>query len=172
MSQTLGAFLSVMTVMLISMNFQAATISKYRTSISSELEVMASAVATETMEYISTKPFDARVADGTITPQNTMADSLTTFDSFGNGMGFAAAGDIDDFNNMVPRQVFFETEGGEGVTFVVSSAVSYVTADGATSSIPTWHKRVTVMVEGPEVNSVPYLIRPVVLTRQFSPQWY
>jgi hypothetical protein len=172
MSQTLGAFLSVMTVMLVSINFQAATLNKYRVEISNELEVMANAVVVETMEYIASKPFDQRTADGTISPLNPVIDSLTVATRFGDGIPYADAADVDDFNGMPPHNVFFETSPGKGFTFRVRTTVEYVDGAGNLSTVPTWSKQATVMVDSPDVEGAPFMMRPVVLTRQFSPQWY
>ena len=55
MQQTLMAFLAVMLVMLFSLNYQQARLQSNKEVVSSELEIGASAVASEVLHFIGTK---------------------------------------------------------------------------------------------------------------------
>ncbi|NNE35040.1 MAG: hypothetical protein HKN13_07390 [Rhodothermales bacterium] len=166
MPQTLGAFLSMLVVMMFAMNFQQSALRTQRQVLSSEVDVMANAVASEAMQYLAAKPFDAAISNGTVTPSNTDLSALTIKSSFGGGIAYADAADIDDFHALTDT-VVFETGVGTDITFEISFDVKYVNDMGVESTTPTWTKEVIVQVAGPAV-----MISPVRLTRHFSPLWY
>ena len=172
MPQTIGAFLALSTVMMFSLNYQQSAIRSSMSSVNSEMEVMANAVASEALQYIASKPYDARTADNTITAQNPVSALLTPALGFGFDGKFADAQDIDDFHEMTPDTVWFATSGTDGFDFTVSASVRYIDQFGNESLIPTWIKEVTLKVDGPDYNGRKLLFHPVTITRQFSPQWY
>ena len=166
MSQTLGVFMAIVTVMTFSLNYQRTAIQSQRAQVGSELEVMANAVGSEILNYIATKPYDASIAAETVTRENADPSLLTTVGDFG-GQAYANCQDVDDFHAMVGHRVFFETENGLGFEFDVNVNVQYVTDDGQVSATPTWTKEVTV-----RISNAQGLFNPIQLTRHFSPQWY
>ena len=172
MPQTLGAFLAIMAVMTFSLNYHRATIRSQQTAINSEMEVMANAVASDVMNYVASKPFDARTADNTVDRYNRNTDLLTSQSAFGSCAVFENCNDIDDFHAIPSFQRPFEVEPGKEMDFDVSIEVRYVDDSGNVSASPTWVKEVTIHVSNStSVKGVPILNHPLRLKRQFSPQW-
>ena len=174
MPQTILAFGALILVMLFALNQQRSSIEHSRDMVSTELEVMANARAKEIMQLIGSKPFDARIADGTIGPQADDDDKLllTAPAEFGNNNSFDDCEDIDDFNRMRSDTLYFEMQDDVGFDFLVNAHVNYVNADGSVSPTQTWIKEVTLTVDAvPGPGGVKYLKQPIVLQRQFSPQW-
>ncbi|NND71643.1 MAG: hypothetical protein HKN43_08690 [Rhodothermales bacterium] len=172
MPQTIGAFLALSTVMMFSLNYQQTAIQSNMSAVNSEMEVMANAVAAETMQYISSKPFDSNTSNDTVTEKNAVSALLTNPIAFGRDGGFADAMDIDDFHGMEPDSVWFPVTDSDGFNFTVKATVRYIDDYGTESQVPTWLKEVTLTVDGPENNGHKLLFHPVSVTRQFSPQWY
>ncbi len=172
MPQTLGAFLAIMAVMTFALNYNRSTIHAQRNMINSEMEVMASAVAADVMNYIASKPFDARTADNTVNRYNKVPALLTPASEFGSCAAFGSCNDIDDFHGLPAFQRTFEVEPGTEIKFDVAVKVEYIDESGFRSTSQTWAKEVTVAVSDAESTSgLPYLFSPVKLKRQFSPQW-
>ena len=172
MPQTLGAFLAIMAVMTFTLNYNRSTIHSQRNMINTEMEVMASAVATDVMNYVASKPFDARTADNTVNRYNKITALLTPASEFGSCGSFGTCNDIDDFHNLPEFVRTFEIEPGVAIKFNVGVAVHYVDDTGAASTSQTWAKEVTVTVsEAESTSGIPYLFSPIKLKRQFSPQW-
>ncbi len=172
MPQTLGAFLAIMAVMTFSLNYYQASIRSQQAAINSEMEVMANAIGSEVMNFIASKPFDARTADNTVTRNNRNTGLLTASSNFGSCVVFENCNDIDDFHTIPGLKRSFEIEPGKEIEFDVAVDVQYVDDAGAPSASPTWVKQVTVFVSNPEtVNGVPLLTHSLRLKRQFSPQW-
>ncbi|NND71640.1 MAG: hypothetical protein HKN43_08675 [Rhodothermales bacterium] len=174
MPQTLIALGALVLVMLFSMSQQRSSIQHSQNMVSAELEVMANASAKEMMQLIGSKPFDARIADGTIAVQasDDATDLLTAPAQFGYNNSFDDCEDIDDFNRMAPDTLYFDVNGDVGFEFIVDVEVNYVNSEGEVSSTPTWIKEVTLTVNGLTPDSgLNYLKQPIVLKRQFSPQW-
>ena len=173
MPQTLIAFGAMILVMLFSMNQQQASLSHSQDIVNTEFELMANARAKEILQLVGSKPFDARIADGSVSPlSGDEPNVLTTHANFGEGNSFDNCEDIDDFNNMIPDTVYFEVREDVGFDFTVSAEVNYVSADGTVSQTPTWIKEVTLTIDAlPGPGGQKYLARPLVIKRQFSPQW-
>ncbi len=172
MPQTLGAFLAIMAVMMFSLNYHQSTLHSQRSLISSEMEVMASAIASDVMNYVASKPFDARTADNTVTRYNKNVNQLTLESGFGSCAVFEDCNDIDDFHSIPTFKRVFQIESGVEVAFDVKVSVAYVDDYGARSASPTWVKEVTVAVKAADSGSEQaYLTHPIQLKRQFSPQW-
>ncbi|MDX1548706.1 MAG: hypothetical protein R3247_17040 [Rhodothermales bacterium] len=173
------AFLAMMMMMFFALNQNRATVQGQQHAASTEMEVMAHGIASETMQFIATHPFDANISGSR--PQNTTTDDLTPPGEFGSGRycerGNDECEDIDDFNQMQPDTLHFTMgvdANGDPMTFpfMVTARVAYVDADGNESAEPTWTKEVTILVDQvAEEGGKKYLLRPVVKTRRFSPQW-
>ena len=181
MSETLFAFLALAIASLFAMSQMRASVEAEREVASIELEVLANAVGSETMQFLSTLSFDARTADGTVNPQNLDVSGLTRSSEFGDGLDCTIPGtceDLDDFNNMRPDTLFFEVDiddEGEsiGFNFAVTALVSYIDeTTGVETADRTWTKEVTLFIDQAVASSeTKYLLRPVEIKRQFSPQW-
>lgn len=174
MPQTLLALGALVLVMLFSFNHQRATIRNTQDMVSTELEIMAHARGKEVMQLIGSKPFDSRIADGTVSRHAADSDKnkLTHPSSFGYNNSFDDCEDIDDFNRMRPDTIYFEVQGGSGFEFTVNAEVNYINDFGQPSSTPTWVKEVVLTIDAlPGEGGTKYLHRPVEIKRQFSPQW-
>ncbi len=172
MPQTLGAFLAIVAVMTFALNYHRSTLHAQHSVINSEYEVMGSAVAADVMNYIASKPFDARTADNTVSRTNKNTLLLTGPAEFGGCADFDLCNDIDDFDGLASQVRSFEVEPGVSIDFLVDVKVKYVDDAGNTATSPTWAKEVAVRIASADsVGSIPRLIRPIQLRRQFSPQW-
>lgn len=166
MSQTIGAFMALLTVMTFTVNYQRSEILTQQRVVAGELEVMGNAIASEVMNYVATKSFDASVAVGTVSRLDPNTANLTLSSDFG-GKLYAEANDIDDFSGIRGQAFFYEMSDGNGFDFEVDIDVRYVDDTGKESLIPTLTKEVTV-----SVGAAGGLLAPIKITRQFSPQWY
>lgn len=172
MPQTLLALAGLMAAMLFSVNYQQSVIQSHRVAVNAEMEVIASALASETMHHIGTKPFDFATAALIVTPSNLDLSSLTHGDAFGSGRAFDDCEEIDDFNEMQRLTKTYTVNDTLSLAFSIDATVTYIDADGNSTSAQTWVKEVTLTVNGPQApNGMDYLIKPVTLKRQFSPQW-
>lgn len=172
MIQSLMAFLGIVLLSITALNMKQADLHSRTRALNAELESMAVAVASNTMEYIATKPFDARTQDGTVSPANPDASLLTPPASFGSVGTFDAASDLDDFDGLAADTVYFDLAADRRVGFLVSAEVHYLTATGQVSPTPTWTKEVTLTVDGPlGIDDIRWLPAPATLSRRFSPQW-
>jgi len=177
MSDTLMAFLALMLMMFFALNQNEAIVLTQREAANIELEVLANGVAAETMQYIATKPFDARVADGTVSAQNPNLNELTLPTQFPTGASLDESENLEDFNQMQPDTVFFQigTDADDepiGFSFTVQAAVDYIDNTGSVSSTPTWTKEVTLYIEqAVEPGKSSSLLKPIVKKRRFSPDW-
>ena len=173
MPQTLTAFMALMSVLLFALSHQRATIQARSQMVDTELEIMANAIGSEVMHYIATKPFDAQTANGTVDRDNPDLSALTSPYAFGEDRFYDDCEDIDDFNEMLPLTMPFMVTDDLGFDFTVQISVRYIDDLGNESSSPTWVKEVSLSVEGPTNEAgIPFLKQPVVLKRQFSPQWF
>lgn len=158
--------------MTFALNYNRSTIHAQRSMINSEMEVMASAVASDVMNYVASKPFDARTADNTVHRYNKAPALLTPASDFGSCGNFGTCNDIDDFHALPAFTRTFEVEPGVTISFDVEVDVKYIDDAGNQATSQTWVKEVTVTVSDAESTSdMPYLFSPVRLKRQFSPQW-
>lgn len=173
MQQTLLAFLAMMMLTWLMYGQTRSTIGAQQNVVNAQFELMATAVATERMDYIASHPFDAKTADGTVGRSNQSLSALTPTVSFGtSASGCIVAStckDLDDFHQHADTVTF---EDGTEVQFAVTSTVAYVTSSGTTSSNPTWTKEVVVKVQAlPLYSEQPFLYMPVEMSRRFSPSW-
>ncbi len=175
MSETMLALVALMVVVFFSFSQQRAIVRAEQEIASVELEVLANAVGSEMMQLMATQDFD----DATIgiDLQTVALADLTIASQFGESLSCPTdCDDIDDFNNMTPNTIFFEIGRDEadnpvGFNFTVIAEVKYVDDAGVESSSPTWTKEVTLFVDQALIgNEKKYLLQPIQLKRQFSPQ--
>ncbi len=182
MTETLLAFVALMLVLFFSISQQRNIVESERELASIELEVMANAVGSATMQKIASQPFDAatRGANAPVNPQNPDLNGLTPSAEFGSANNCLVADeceDLDDFHNMGPEVVPFEVgkdDGGNTLAFAfaVTGTVTYVDENGSPTTSPTWTKEVTLYIDQQVgAGETKYLLQPVVLKRRFSPQW-
>lgn len=175
MTETMLALVALMITLFFTMNQQRGIVQAEQEIASVELEVMASAVGSEMMQVIATKEFDAATEGQDL--QTVTLDDLTPEPEFGDSLDCpAACNDIDDFNDMqlhvMPFEVGLDEEGNQmGFSFAIAAKVQYVDDQGNYSPDPTWTKEVTLYVDQvPQGGESKYLIQPIQLKRQFSPQ--
>ena len=180
MNETLMAFLALMLMMFFSLNQNHSIVELQRESANVEYEVMANAIATQTMQFIASKPFDARISDGTVSLDNLNLAQLTHPDDFPTDASPFDETEtaLEFFNQMQPKIDYFPLDPATedtlvaGIPFSVQAIVTYVDAEGTVSSEPTWTKEVTLYIEQVALNGKePSLRQPVIKTRRFSPQW-
>jgi hypothetical protein len=174
MDQTLLALLALIIASVFSFNQERAVMQGRVAMVDAEMEVMASGVALQVMEYVGSKAFDDQTADG---EKVTEAASLTSFGGFGvagrcdvvapinTEYPYQACDDLDDFHAMETEPVPFMLK-SETLSFDVTVEVHYVHADGSAASGQTFDKKVVVSVQ--QSGAVSYLAAPVVLSRTFS----
>ena len=186
MGQTLTAFLAMMMVMVYSLNQLRSDLEAKRQMMSAELEVMAHGVATDLLQRIGTKAFDANVGSGSEL-EDASTNDLTGRGSFGfaseHTQGYEegvsstqakalidVASDIDDFDGMPTiRHEFFSSD-DKSYPFDVDIDVRYVDAAGNASNDPTWFKEVTLTItDDGNGSGTRVLRRPVVIKRIYSP---
>ena len=180
MNETMMTFLALMMMMFFSLNQNRGVVELQRDAAHVEYEIMASAIAAQTMQYIASKPFDARISDGTVSLENLDVNLLTppsAFPTEANPFDETETA-LEFFNEMQPQIDYFPVDPASedttvsGLPFSVQAIVTYVDADGEVSSTPTWTKEVTLMIEQvPFSGQETYLRSPVIKTRRFSPRW-
>ena len=177
MTETMMAFLALMLLMFFALNQNQAIVQSQREAASVELEILANGVAAETMHYIATKPFDARLADGTVSLENPDLNALTSPNDFPTGAALDACETLEDFHRMQPDTVFFQIDTAPtgqpiGFEFTVQAVVEYIDAGGQVSASPTWTKELTLYVEQVvPAGKTPLLLQPIIKKRRFSPDW-
>lgn len=180
MTESMLAFLGLMIVMLFSMNQQRNSVEIHRELSSIELEVMASAVASESMQLIGSKAFDEATKDNqTVNLNNQNLNALTYGGSFPNGWDCSqnVCDDLDDYNGMVPDTVFFQTgvdENGDedGFDFLVTAKVTYIDNNGNPTLNQSWVKEVTLFVKQYVADGENKVMTQTIQKKQrFSPSW-
>ena len=173
MPNSMMAFLAMMLMMFFSINQNRAIVESQREAASVELEILASGVAAQSMQYIASMPFDAHMSE--IDPQDPDPDLLTHPDDFPTGAAWHDMNNLEEFNLMQPDTAYVNIGSEEDpvtYAFTVQAAVHYVDAQGTESNTPTWTKEVTLYIERavPEGST---LVQgpPVIKKRRFSPDW-
>ena len=169
------ALVALMITLFFTLNQQRGIVQAEQEIASIELEVLANAVGSEMMQVIATKEFD--LATTGVDLQTVTLGDLTVESGFGDELACpAACDDIDDFNDMqaavLPFEVGLDEHGNQmGFSFSITAEVQYVDDQGNYSSTPTWTKEVTLYVDQVTSSSESkYLLQPIQLKRQFSPQ--
>ncbi len=190
MQQTLLALLAMMTVTMLAFNQQRAHIETRKAMINDEMEVMASGIALQAMEYIGSKAFDenlkglgAPASDpGRLGRADNLVSLLTPVQNLPSGRrcplsaadegepGYETCDDLSDFHRMQQERVPFPV-GEQIVYFHVTAQVRYVDADHrpAYGSNLTKNKEVVLSVV-PEMPEGPpsFPVSPIQLSRTFS----
>ena len=181
------AFLALLVAMVFFVNQQRAAIRTEREIVSLELEMMASSLASDMMQVFAQKEFD-RATDpvtGTVTPRNQNKNDLANAPfvtgkdcgTFDTDPPYQNCPYLEDFAGMQPDTLFFEVKedaGGDpvGMSFAVTAEVHYVDADGQPTNTKTWMKEVVLLLDhAPAPGEFKHPMKPVRITRRFSPQW-
>lgn len=175
MQQTLFAILGLMIATLLSFSQQRQVLRTQEKLIGMEMEVMASGVALQAIEYIGRKDFD------NYTTNNQTVDSpseLTNKSGFGQQYAercdlkgentsypYQVCDDIDDFDDMPAETVLFNTEAGS-IPFEVTATVKYVDTEGNEASGKTFNKEVTVYVQ--DAGARQFMRVPITVSRTYS----
>ena len=186
MQQTLYAMLGMLVVTLVAFNQQRARIETRQAMINDELEVMASGIALQAMEYIGSQPFDeslkaegvpasqpSRLAlvgnrTGLLKAAQPTGRKCTVLPDLRNDPNYDLCDDLSDFNAMKPQTVPFPV-GDHTFLFEVTAAVRYVDDQKKATAGVSRHKEVVVQVgEAKKEGGVRLLRAPVRLTRTFS----
>ena len=171
MSQTLMAFLAMLIVSLLSFNQQRALLQAYDAMIDDELEVMASGVAMQAMEYIATQAFDDNAPVSTPTALTMPPFETGQACPLGSatGGGYDVCDDLDDFHQMQWEQVPFALD-ADTLFFAVRAEVYYLDAALQRISTPSYTKEVVVTVRDWQgfSGARPLMRSPVRLSRTFS----
>lgn len=175
------AALSILSYMALTANRNVASANDRMNT--GEFGITAISLATSLVEEAMGKMFDAKIEDAT-TGELTSTSQLTPASSLGHGAGeqyrngTSDFNDFDDFNNLFivyksnVAADTAKTTGSDWETIVpnihakyyVKSRVQYVshTNLNATSSVPTWHKKITVTVINPVSKDT--LVFPAVMS--------
>lgn len=180
MPQTLLAMLALMLATLLAINQQRMRVETQRAMLDDELEVMATGIALQSMEYIGTKAFDQQT-----TAANNLfgrliddEDELTAHfpterrcpllpDDEGRA-GYDTCDDINDYNAMQWERVPFVV-GADTIAFEVRAEVYYLNDARERTSQRYFNKEVVVTVQQVVEGDEPMLLRrPVQVSRMFS----
>lgn len=174
MHQTLYALLALSILSLFSFNQRRALLQSYASMIDDEMEVMASGVALQVMEYIGSKDFDDatknsnRIDSAALLSSegsfgvSTRCDVVAPIEETGS---YQVCDDLDDFHKMKLERVPFFME-QDTVFFDVTSLISYVDNSGKDTASRSFNKKVEVIVQSPD--STTFLREPVHLIRTFT----
>ena len=158
MPQTLLALLALMLASLLTFNQQRLTMRAQRTMISNEIELAATGLASEVLEFIGARSFDEQTTPEAIRAANGKVPELPS--SFSGASRFGTAGecdllrpaatpscdDIDDLDNLDWTEVDVALAHGRSLSFEVRTQVYYVDSPASMtpSSVPTLHERVVM----------------------------
>jgi len=137
--------LALLGIMMLSAN--RMYISSGQTLLYSELGITAISLSTSIIQEAQGKAFDQVTDNGTV----TALSSLTPVNKLGPETGESypdSMNDFDDFSGLNITQSF-----AKGGTFKISCQVVYVDTSNPniTSSVITWHKKLTVTVTSPSM---------------------
>lgn len=161
MQQTLLAMLALMMVTFLNFSQMQSSLQNQKQVIRSEMEQMALGVAMQTMEVVRARAFDAATVgddEDNISSVHDFTDSFTTgrdCEAFG---GADTCDDVDDFHEMVPATVPFETP-EFSMQFKVEIEVRYVNEDMVEVAGPTYRKEVIIKVQDEREDS--FLHEPI-----------
>ena len=169
------ALLALMTVTLLSVHHQRTTLETNRAMLDDEMEVMASGIALQAMEYIGTKSFDANTVTGVTIedesefsvnfPTERNCTLLPTLEGTGN---YDTCDDLGDFNQMQWEKMPFIV-GGDTLLFEVMADVRYIDQNRQVSVARSFSKEVVVTVRQSPNDAQRLLLRqPVRISRTFS----
>lgn len=166
MPQTVLAFLAMMIVTMLSLNQQQSMLLAYELMLNDEMEVMASAIAQQALQYVSQRDFDAAVAGGgTVNSATELQDVpfITGNNCTLVGLQFTCV-DIDDFNQMDPDTLTFTGRDNTDFLFAVTAEVFYVDPSLNPDSAVTYETYTKMIaVEAEDVTGI--MLQPIRLTR-------
>lgn len=175
--QTILAILAMLIVTLMSIGQQRALTRLNQDMLDDEMEVMASGVALQVVEYIAAKKFDQNApvpltgaanqfrAPGSF-PTNKRCDVTPPIQTSGGGYSNCTV--VEDFHKMKWEVVPFPTRNGT-VEFEVQAQIRYLNDQAKPTNSQTYNKEITVTVRERIVQGRPALLRnPVVLSRTLS----
>ena len=174
MPQTLMALLAMMTVTLASINQQRTLVETQRAMLDDEMEIMASGIALQAIEYIQTKSFDSATIAARVTDAQDLSSNFPT----GNrcplraadegAYGYDDCDDLSDYNDADWEVVPF-TIGGETIEFEVKAEVAYVDESQSRIYGTSFNKEVVVTVRESRNDGTRSLLRqPITVARTIS----
>ncbi len=163
MPQTLLSLLALVLASLLVFNQQRLTTASQTRMVTDEIELAASGLASDVLEFAEARSFDEATTPGAIqTLERVPAlpsqfSGSTTFGATDRGTAGCDlltpaitpdCDDLDDLNGLVNVPVDIVLANGRRFPFTVSTAVIYVTGTTSTAALatPSLHKRITVRV--------------------------
>ena len=177
MQQTLFALVALMVLTFLSFNQQQSFMRVQGEMVDMEMEVMASGVALQVMEYIARKDYDEVTKDGN---RIDNVNALTAASSFGAGgmpckvypfsedkSAYGDCDDLNDFHDMPLEPVPFILQ-DDTLYFNVTVQIQYLNAAGEPTTSKSFEKRATVRVRN--TGDTQFMKHPIWLSRTFSYQ--
>lgn len=161
MQQTLLALLALMIATFFNYSQMQANLRNQQQVVRAEMEQMALGVAMQSLEVVRARAFDEATVGETEDVIDTVNDLTEVFPERNHCAAFGGndtCDDVDDFNEMVPATVPFETQEID-VDFTVNIDVRYVNESMEEVTTPTYRKEVIVRVQ--DDGDDPYLHRPI-----------
>jgi len=123
---------------------------------SAEWEIVASSLATSIVEKATSLSFDQNTVSGDVSSPTQLSATLGPEGTEGSTPGSDARfNDVDDYNGFL-KTVSGDTLALPTANFYIHARVQYVTITGGnaidTSSLRTYHKRLTVWVTSPSMS--------------------
>ncbi|HEX8298908.1 MAG TPA: hypothetical protein VF594_07065, partial [Rubricoccaceae bacterium] len=183
MPQTLLALLALTLSSVLVLNQQRLTTKAQTRMMTDELELAASGLASDILEFAEARSFDESTTPPAIEATQIVPSQSAVFvpaTAFGladrgtAGCNLLTPGvtpecdDLDDLSGLVNVPVSIPLANGRSVPFTATISVEYVseTASNAVSDTPTRHKRIVVSVRSRFVNGgrIPVLVSPRVIS--------
>ena len=161
MQQTLLALLALMMATFFNFNQMKTNLQNQRQVIRAEMEQMALGVGMQTMEVIRARAFDDATVGSTDGKITDPTEFTASFDGGNDCQAFGGddtCDSVEDFDEMVPATVTFETPEFD-MGFDVKVEVRYVDANMQVVPGPTFRKEVVIRVQ--DVGSEPFLTEPI-----------
>jgi hypothetical protein len=165
MQQTLLAMLALIIASFLHFNRMQSNVRAEHQIVRSEMEEMATGIAMQTMEVIRAREFD-EATDGVASDVQVPLSDLTPgpFTTGNHCQAFGGAdvcNDVDDFHEMKPAIIPFETPNMK-MDFRVEVQVRYLGSDMTpTGGAPSIRKEVVVRVQDDQANQPPFLDAPI-----------
>lgn len=174
MPQTLMAILAMMTVTLASVHQQRTLVETRRAMLDDEMEVMASGIALQALEYIGTKAFDQATVSGVVVDVDDLTLSFPNDQrcpleaSKESNAAYDTCDDLSDYHNIQWEVVPFAVE-GDTIHFEVTTDVGYLDQSHLRTSSRTFNKEVVVTVRQRVADGERALLRrPIAIARTYS----
>lgn len=169
MPQTLLSLLALVLSSVLVFNQQRLTTKAQTRMVNDEIELAASGLASDVLEFAEGRSFDQAASPSAINTSQkvpSLASQFSSASTFGapdrgaDGCNLLTPGvtpgcnDVDDLDGLTSIPVSILLANGRSVPFDVSIAVSYVTgpASATVSPTPTLHKRLTLKMRSRFVN--------------------